>query len=89
MSSRCAQESVVGIRRWQAAVAERVAPARERVRDERRRRSRAGTFSAASTSLMPIASHVSNGPSSQPKPHRIARSTSSIESATSGAIRAA
>ena len=44
---------------------------------------------AASTSRTPIASQISNGPSSQPKPHRIARSTSSIEWAISGATRAA
>jgi hypothetical protein len=34
---------------------------------------------AASTSFTPIASINSNGPRSQPNPHRIARSTSSIE----------
>ena len=39
---------------------------------------------ASSTSWMPMASHSSNGPSSQPNPHRIARSTSSIEWAMVG-----
>ena len=33
----------------------------------------------------PIASHISNGPRSQLKPHRMARSMSRIESAISGA----
>ena len=49
---------------------------------------RAGAH-ASMTRSMPIASHVSNGPSSQPKPQRIARSTSSMECAIVGVTRAA
>jgi hypothetical protein len=39
----------------------------------------AGGWTASSTYVLPIASHNSKGPRSQPNPHRIARSTSSIE----------
>ena len=51
--------------------------ARQRLGGQRRKAGRAAARRPRRAT--PIASQVSNGPSSQPNPHRIARSTSSIE----------